>query len=100
MVLRRARTGGRPRRPLRSHPRLHAGLGLQTRAALRPHPQMAGHHPMNDVADDKGSRRAEAEATEDETQRLKTVLYQALDEWLRAYIAGQMKVITLQPSDS
>jgi hypothetical protein len=51
------------------------------------------------VADSRDARRTEAGMAGDETERLKIVLYQALDEWLRAYIVIQMKNISAQPGD-
>ncbi len=55
---------------------------------------------MKDVADSKDERRAEAEMADDEMERLKTVLYQAIDEWLRFYIVNQFKNISAQPGDT
>jgi hypothetical protein len=52
-----------------------------------------------DVPDDRGERRAQADMADDEMERLRTVLYQALDEWLRLYIVNQFKNITAQPGD-
>jgi hypothetical protein len=51
------------------------------------------------AADSRDTRRLEAAMADDEKERLKTVLYQALDEWLRAHIVNLMKNISAQPSD-
>lgn len=50
-------------------------------------------------AEDRHERQVEAEMAADELERLQTVLYQALDEWLRVYVANQMKNISAQPKD-
>ncbi len=48
---------------------------------------------------DKTTRRIVAEQAETEQERLEIVLYQGLDEWLRAYVVGQLKNISAQPND-
>lgn len=52
-----------------------------------------------DVADSKDERRLEADAAGTELERLKMVLDQALDEWLRFYMVNQLKNISAQPGD-
>lgn len=39
------------------------------------------------------------EIPDDEMERLQSVLYQALDEWLRVYVVNQLKNISAQPKD-
>jgi hypothetical protein len=48
---------------------------------------------------DKTSRRIVAELAKTEQERLEIVLNQGLDEWLRAYVVGQLKNISAQPND-
>ena len=48
---------------------------------------------------DKTTRRIVAEQAETEHERLQIVLNQGLDEWLRAYVVGQLKNISAQPND-
>jgi hypothetical protein len=48
---------------------------------------------------DKTSRRIEAELAKTEDERLRTILNQGLDEWLRVYIVNQLKQISAQQSD-
>lgn len=48
---------------------------------------------------DKLTRRIVAEQAETEQERLEIVLNQGLDEWLRAYVVGQLKNISAQPND-
>ena len=47
----------------------------------------------------KDVRRITAEMAETEDERLRIVLNQGLDEWLRAYIVNQLKTISAQPND-
>lgn len=48
---------------------------------------------------DKTSRRIVAEMAATEQERLEIVLNQGLDEWLRAYVFNQLKMIQAQPDD-
>lgn len=48
---------------------------------------------------DKTTRRIVAEQAATEQERLAIVLNQGLDEWLRAYVVGQLKNISAQPND-
>jgi hypothetical protein len=51
------------------------------------------------VAQSKNTRRLTAEIAGDEEERLQTILYQALDEWLRAHVVNLLKNISAQSSD-
>jgi hypothetical protein len=54
---------------------------------------------MVKIADSKSSRRLEVELAKDDLEKLQAILNQGVDEWLRAYMVGQMKNISLQRSD-